>query len=180
MTNVGSIRRQAKKTNLLVSPRAAELSVIFTEDRQVLTNVPTGSTPFLFRACRTILGTKARSYNIRDTRSIDPRYRDWDDRATWQAVLFRNRRFQSCAREPLPDVVREVTGNVRIDLRFVVCRRTVLAPQPAFQHFRNGIPPLIRSSLALTRLCINRKGDSSTVDPRGSLEWCPHIESGIT
>jgi len=34
---------------------------------------------------------------------------------------------------------------VRIDLRFVVCRCTVLAPQPAFQHFRNGIPPLIRS-----------------------------------
>jgi hypothetical protein len=80
MTNVsGLIRRQAKKTNFLVSPRAAELSVIFTEDRrQVLTNVPTGSTPFPFRACRTIPGTKARTYDIRDTppRSIDLRYRD--------------------------------------------------------------------------------------------------------
>lgn len=83
----------------MVSPRAAELSVIFTEDRrQVLTNVPTGSTPFLFRACRTIPGTKAHAYDTRDTppRSIDPGYRDWDDRATWQEVPFRNRLPQSC------------------------------------------------------------------------------------
>lgn len=79
--------------------------------------------------------------------------------------------------DPLPDVVREVEESVRIDLRFIVCRCTVLAPQPAFQHFRNGIPPLIRSSLALTWLRINRKGDSSTVDPHGTLEWCPHIGS---
>lgn len=57
MTSVGSIRRQAKKMNLV--SRAAELSVIFTKVRQVLTNVPTGSTPFLFRTCRTILGNKS-------------------------------------------------------------------------------------------------------------------------
>jgi len=128
---------------------------------------------FLFQACRPIPGTKARSYDTCDTplRSIDPCYRDWDD-GTRQAVPFRNRRFQSCERRPLPDVVREVAGNVRIDLRFVVCRCTVLAPQPAFQHFRNGIPPLIRSSLTLTWLCINSKGDSSTADPRDTFEWC--------
>lgn len=166
-------KRQAKKTNFLVLPRTAELSVIFTGDRcQVLTNVPTGSTSFLFQACLVIPGTKAHSYNIRGTppSSIDLRYRDWDDRATWQAVPFRKRRFQSCKKGPLPDVVREVPGYVRIDLRFSVCRCTVLAPQPTFQHFRNGIPLLIRSSLALTWLRINRKGDSST-DLSSTLKW---------
>lgn len=119
-------RQNEKDESLAVSPGAAELAVVFTRDQhQVLTNVPTRSTPFSFGVCRAIPGNEP---VVRDTLpySIDPRHRDRDDRTTWQfrfAIVGFN---LARDRQPSPrcrgHTTREVAGNVRIDLRFVVCR----------------------------------------------------------
>lgn len=137
------IQRQSEKDESLgfTRCRGTRCGFLFTGDRhQVLTNVPTG-TLFPFGVCRAIPGTvPVRYWWYALPRSMDPRHRDRDDKGD-VAVPFRNRRFQSCDRQP-SQPAREMAGNVRIDLRFVVCRRTVLAPQTAFQHFRDGIPSL--------------------------------------
>lgn len=123
MTDVSClIQRQVKKTYFSVSPRAAELSVIFMEDRcKVLTNVPTGSTPFLFRACRAIPGIKPEFVTC--CRVLLNRQRDWDDRTTWQ-FCFEIVGFNLARGTRVSQAVREVAGNVRIDLRSVICRCT--------------------------------------------------------
>jgi len=79
-------------------PRATELSVIFTEDRrQVLTNVSTGSTPFLFQACRMISGNKSSflRYSWHAAFYWPPLSRLRWQGETWQAISFQNHRFRS-------------------------------------------------------------------------------------
>lgn len=61
MTNRLNIAASEKHIFFGFITRVAELSVIFIDQCKVLINVPIGSTPFLFQACRMILGTKSRN-----------------------------------------------------------------------------------------------------------------------
>lgn len=137
---------------------------------KVLTNVPIGSTPFLFQVCRMIPGTKPpNSWRAAAVLSIPV-----------IGIEMTGQRGSSVSKSSV-SILREGSvfrtwcekwrGTCKLICGQSYVRCTVLAPQLAFQHFRNGIPPLIGSNLALTRLHINRKGDSSAADCPCNLEW---------
>jgi len=151
--------------------------VVFTGDRhQVLTNVPTGSAPFPFWGlCRV-----PRDSGNREPPAVDDTCAaliaviaiEMIEGATWRfrfAIVGFNLARGSRHRHRRGHARRGarrggmVAGNVQIDLRFVVCR-CVYGPGaaddiPAFPEWHTASHQ--RPGLALTRLRVNKKGDSS-------------------